>query len=80
VTEERSKAIRKIVNELAPRAREQDRKLAVANIRFYLTATTWHYYRFYFAFTPEETALCAERAIGREIALVRQQNGLKKLA
>jgi len=48
---------------LAPGMTEQERKLATANIRYYLVATTWHYYRFYFELSLEESIQCARMAI-----------------
>lgn len=56
-------AVRKIVDAHAPRAAEERRKIAAANIRYFLSATTWHYYRFVFRFTLEETIECAETAM-----------------
>ena len=65
-------AIQGIVDALAPRAAARERKIAAANIRFYLAASTWHYYRFYFRFSLEETIACAEAAIRQSL------NGLAK--
>jgi AcrR family transcriptional regulator len=56
-------AVRKVVDAAAPRRSERERKIAAANIRYYLAASTWHYYRFYFNFTLEESIACAEAAI-----------------
>jgi len=56
-------AIQGIVDALAPRAGARERRIAAANIRFYLAASTWHYYRFYFRFSLEDTIACAESAI-----------------
>jgi AcrR family transcriptional regulator len=60
-------AIQGIVDALAPRAGARERKIAAANIRFYLAASTWHYFRFYFRFTLEETIACAESAIRQSL-------------
>jgi AcrR family transcriptional regulator len=65
---ERWRALGKLLNELAPEADEQDRKIATANIRYYLSASTWHYYRSYFGFSLEESIACAETAIRQAIA------------
>lgn len=59
----RGAAIRSLVDQLAPDTAEQARKLAAANIRYYLVATTWHYYRFYFELSLEESVQCARMAI-----------------
>jgi tetracycline repressor-like protein len=56
-------AIRKIIDQWAPRAPERRRKIAAANIRYFLGASTWHYYRFMFRFSLEESIDCAESAI-----------------
>jgi AcrR family transcriptional regulator len=60
-------AIQGIVDAFAPRASPRERKIAAANIRFYLAASTWHYYRFYFRFSLEETIACAESAIRQSL-------------
>ena len=59
----RWKAVQAIVDQLGPRRKGRPRRIAAANIRYYLAATTWHYYRFYFGFSLEETIECAETAI-----------------
>jgi AcrR family transcriptional regulator len=61
--ERRGAAVRSLVDLLAPGMTEQERKLATANIRYYLVATTWHYYRFYFELSLEESIQCARMAI-----------------
>jgi AcrR family transcriptional regulator len=60
-------AVAKLVDELAPRRRAQDRKIAAMNIAYYLNATSWRYHRFYFHLSLEDSIACAERAI--ELAL-----------
>jgi AcrR family transcriptional regulator len=62
-TRERWASIDRIVNDYARRAPEAKRKSAAANIRYFLSATTWHYYRVIFKFSLEETIGCAELAI-----------------
>jgi len=59
----RTTAVRKLLDELAPRRTERERRIATANIRHYLQASTWHYYRFYFDFGLEDTIAAAETAI-----------------
>jgi AcrR family transcriptional regulator len=59
----RTAAVRKLLDELAPRRTERERRIATANIRHYLQASTWHYYRFYFDFSLEDTIAAAETAI-----------------
>jgi AcrR family transcriptional regulator len=68
----RWQAVQKIVDELAPRRSERQRRLAAANIRFYLAASTWHYFRFYFGFSLEDTIACAEAAIGQSLQSLKK--------
>lgn len=65
-------AIRKIVDAYAPRAPEAQRKIAATNIRYYLSAATWNYYRFVFRFSLEETIECAETAMRLALDSLRQ--------
>jgi hypothetical protein len=55
--------VRKLIDELAARRPERDRRLAAANIRYHLAASTWHYYRFYFGFSLEDSIAAAEAAV-----------------
>jgi AcrR family transcriptional regulator len=59
----RWQAVRALIDAHARHRSARDRKIAAANIRYYLAASTWHYYRFYFEFTLAETIDCAERAV-----------------
>ncbi|HEY6820818.1 MAG TPA: helix-turn-helix domain-containing protein [Burkholderiales bacterium] len=61
-------AVRKLIDEAAPERGERERRIAAANIRYYLAASTWHYYRFYFNFSLEDTIACAEAAIRDALA------------
>jgi len=72
VAHQRWIGIRKALEKWAPRAPEEPRKIAAANIRYFLSGTTWHYYRFVFRFTLEETIAAAETAIRQTL------NDLKK--
>ena len=66
-------AVQAIVDALAPRRSARERKLAAANIRFYLAASAWHYFRFYFGFSLEDSIACAETAIRQSLdGLVRK--------
>lgn len=60
-------AVQAVVDGLAPRRSERERRLASANIRFYLAASTWHYFRFYFRFSLEDSIACAELAIRQSL-------------
>ena len=70
---ERWVAVRAIVDALAPRRSERERKIAAANIRYFLAATTWHYYRFSFGFTLDETIASAETAIRQTIDALKKR-------
>ncbi|MGE5615887.1 MAG: TetR/AcrR family transcriptional regulator [Bacillota bacterium] len=61
-------AVRKLVDRLASRKPENERKIAAANIRFFLAASTWHYYRTTFGLSAAETVECAEVAIRQALA------------
>jgi len=61
-------AVRKLIDEAAPERGERERRIAAANIRYYLAASTWHYYRFYFNFSLEDSIACAEAAIRDALA------------
>ena len=63
VAHQRWIGIRKSLERWAPRAPENRRKIAAANIRYFLCGATWHYYRSVFRFTLEETIAAAETAI-----------------
>jgi AcrR family transcriptional regulator len=56
-------AVVKLLDRHAATATARERKLAGANIRFFLSATAWHYYRFYFGFSLSDTIAAAETAI-----------------
>lgn len=60
-------AVQAIVDAAAPRRSERERRLAAANIRFYLAASTWHYFRSYFRFSLEDSIACAEMAIRQSL-------------
>jgi AcrR family transcriptional regulator len=61
-------AVRKIVDRIAPQSPERMRKIAAANIRFYLAASSWFYFRFVFGFSLEDSIACAETAICQSLA------------
>lgn len=63
IATERWTAAQKLIDAAAPHRSEHDRKVAAANVRYYLAATTWHYYRFYFNFSLPDTIDCACTAV-----------------
>jgi AcrR family transcriptional regulator len=69
--QQRWEAVRKIIDAHAPKRSEHDRKLAAANIRYFLSATTWHYYRYYFGFGLGETIESARTAVRQAVEGLR---------
>jgi len=63
----RAASIASLVDRLAPKRSPEARKRASANIRYFLIATTWHYYRFYFGFSLADTVRCARTAIAQTL-------------
>jgi len=61
-------AVRKIVDRSAAQSPDRLRKIAAANIRFYLAASSWFYFRFIFGFSLEDSIACAETAIRQSLA------------
>lgn len=61
-------AVRKIVDRIAPQSADRMRKIAAANIRFYLAASSWFYFRFVFGFSLEDSIACAETAMRQSLA------------
>jgi hypothetical protein len=59
----RMSALRKLVDRIAPQSSDRMRKIATANIRFYLAASSWYYFRFHFGFSLEDSIACAETAV-----------------
>jgi AcrR family transcriptional regulator len=64
--------IRKLIDELSPRCPARTRRIAAGNIRYYLAASTWHYYRVYMQFTLDDTVACAEAVIRDALNGLRQ--------
>lgn len=61
-------AVAALLEQAAPGRSEEERRIAVANICFHLTASSWHYYRFLFGFTLEEAVRCSETALRQALA------------
>lgn len=59
----RGRAIRALVDRIASDRSERERALAAANIHYHVVASTWRYYRDYFAFSLEDAAEAARMAI-----------------
>jgi AcrR family transcriptional regulator len=65
-------AVRKLVDECAPTRSPQVREMVAANIRFFLAATAWNYYRTYFGFNLKDSIACAELSIRQSIDGLRE--------
>jgi AcrR family transcriptional regulator len=63
VARERWTAVKTLVDKAAPHLSEHDRRLTAANIRFVLSATSWHYYRFYFGLNLQHSIEAARLVI-----------------
>ena len=61
--EDRRISLRRLIDRLAPDRTEQERSIAAANIHYHVIATTWHYYRFHFGFSPEQAVACATSVV-----------------
>jgi AcrR family transcriptional regulator len=56
-------AVRNLIDAAAPHRSARDRKIAATNISYYLSASTWQYYRFTFALSAKETERYAMSAV-----------------
>jgi AcrR family transcriptional regulator len=63
VAEIRWKAIAVLIDREFPKARKRERKIAATNISYYLSASSWHYYRTQFGLSLGDTIECARAAI-----------------
>ncbi|WP_169806044.1 TetR/AcrR family transcriptional regulator [Azohydromonas lata] len=52
-----------LIDSHAPQCSAHERRLAAIQVRYYLSATTWHYHRFHFNLSPKETVECAQTAL-----------------
>lgn len=61
--EDRRISLRRLIDRLAPDRTVQERTIAAANIHYHVIATTWHYYRFHFGFSPRQAVACATAVV-----------------
>lgn len=61
--QQRWAGISKLLDGQFRKASPRARRIAAANIRYFLSGASWHYYRFVFRFDLEETIACAETVI-----------------
>jgi len=79
-------AVARLIDCHAPDVTAYERKIAAANIYYYLTGSTWHYHRFQLGFSLEETIDCARAVIfrtlqalaARESASAVPRNGVER--
>ncbi len=70
-SKERWRATERCIDGAFPDVPVEERRVAAANIRYFLSATTWNYYRTLFGFTLEETTLAAQTMIRQALAALR---------
>ena len=63
VAKRRWTAVRRLIDSAAPHRSLGDRKIAATNISYYLSASTWLYYRFTFDLSAKDTEKYAKRAV-----------------
>jgi len=64
----RWKAVAKLLDAAAPGSAVEARRVAVANICYHLSASSWHYYRFQFGFSLEQAIASTETALRQALA------------
>lgn len=65
---ERWNAVSALINKRGGDRSKKERKIAATNVSYYLSASTWHYYRSNFELSLEDTIACARSAIGVIVA------------
>jgi AcrR family transcriptional regulator len=68
VARERWMAVMTLIDAFAPHREERERRLAAANIRYLLSASTWNYFRTYFGFSLKDSIAAAEQSITQLLA------------
>ena len=63
VARERWQAVRALIDQHAAHRSETSRQIAATNISYYLSATTWHYYRYQFELSLEDAIECARSVV-----------------
>jgi AcrR family transcriptional regulator len=75
VARERWVAISRLIDSIAPHAPAQQRRLVAASVRYHLTASTWHYYRFVMGLTLQDTIAGVEQLIAMQLAALERPAG-----
>lgn len=60
-------AVQAMIKERRPDLHAEDCRAAAANIRYLLSASTWHYYRHQFGFSAEQTVRCVRLALSMQL-------------
>lgn len=72
-------AVLELIEAHAPQAPARERRIAAANIRYFLSATAWHYHRVYFGFDLEDTIACAEAVVHASLGRLGLAAGTKTI-
>jgi AcrR family transcriptional regulator len=56
-------AVRELIDAAAPHRTARDRRIVATNISYYLSASTWQYYRFTFDLSPKDAERYAKLAV-----------------
>jgi AcrR family transcriptional regulator len=67
----RGKRVLELIDEFAPHVDPARRRLIASNIHYHVIATTWHYYRFRFGFTLEDTIAAARLSVEQAVVSLR---------
>lgn len=67
-------AITQMIDDYAPHLPKKERQIAATNINYYLSASTWYYFRFNFEFSLKDTIDCARSAIRLTVEDIGKQN------
>ena len=62
-TRKRWQTVRAIVDKHGAGKSKKERKIAATNISYYLSASTWHYYRSNFELSLDDSIACAKAAV-----------------
>jgi len=63
VADERWRSVAELIDHHASYRPKKDRVIAATNINYYLSASTWNYYRMHFGLSLDDTIACARSAV-----------------
>tara|TARA_R110000868_G_scaffold117600_12_gene312404 strand:+ start:22592 stop:23170 length:579 start_codon:yes stop_codon:yes gene_type:complete len=67
---QRWREIEKLINRSYPGRSKSVKKMVAANIRFLLSASTWHYYRFILELTPQMTVQAVTMSVCSQLEIL----------